>query len=117
MLWTTMIGVVYCLLFLTAVKSTSVQPKQIIYVDEGNRTLDTCCWENTDKFLCSSVKHECKCKEFQEPAADASYDQQCPTWFFPDPPQMAHANVEMTFMTLSDVMTQKKKQLYLTATA
>ena len=85
MLWTTMIGVVYCLLFLTAVKSTSVQPKQIIYVDEVNKTLDICCWENTDKFLCSSVKHECKCKEFQEPAADASHDQQCPTWFFPDP--------------------------------
>ena len=33
------------------------------------------------------------------------------------PPQMAHADVEMTFMILSDVITQQKQQLYLTATA
>ena len=33
------------------------------------------------------------------------------------PPQTAHACVEMTFMTLSDVITRQKKQLYLTATA
>ena len=101
MLQTTMISVVTSLLLLTAVRSTSVQPKQIIYVDEVNGTLDPSCWENRDEFLCSSVevaldgvqlhnstlvvvKHNCKCKELQESAAAASHDPQCPTWFFPD---------------------------------
>ena len=32
-------------------------------------------------------------------------------------PQMAHAVVEITFMILSDVMTQQKKQLYLNVIA
>ena len=105
MLQTTMIYVVYelviCLLLLTVVGSTSVQPKQIIYVDEVNRTLDSCCWENRNEFLCSSekvtldgvelnnstlvvVKPKCMCKELHESAAAAPHDPQCPTWFFPD---------------------------------
>jgi len=40
--------VTFCLLFLTVVRSSGFQPKQIIYLDEGNRTLslDPSCWEN-----------------------------------------------------------------------
>jgi len=34
------------LLLLAAVRSSGVQPKQIVYVDEGNGTLDPSCWEN-----------------------------------------------------------------------
>ena len=101
-----MIHVVYevvtCLLLLTVVRSTSVQPKEIIYIDEVNRTLDSYCWKNRDEFLSSCVevaldglqlqnstlvivKHQCKCKEHQDIAAAASHNPQCPTWFFPDP--------------------------------
>ena len=90
------------LLLLTVVRSTSVQPKQIIYVDEVNGKLDSCCWENRNEFLCSSekvaldgvelhnstlvvVKPKCKCKDLQQSAAAAPHDPQCLTWFFPDP--------------------------------
>ena len=97
--------IVTCLLLLIAlvtVVSTSVQPKQIIYVGEVNGTLVPSCWEDETKLPCSGVevalegielynstlvamKHECKCKKLQESAADVSHDSQCPTWFFPDP--------------------------------
>ena len=80
----------------------SVQPKEIIYIDEVNRTLVPYCWENGDEFLCSCVevalddmelyncilvvvKPKCKCKELHESAADIPHDPLCPTWFFPDP--------------------------------
>ena len=93
---------VVCLLLLTVVRSTSVQPKQIIYVDEVNGTLDSCCCENRNEILSSSenvaldgvqlhnstlvvVKPKCKCKELQQSAAAALHDPQCHTWFFPDP--------------------------------
>ena len=101
-----MISVVYelvtSLLLLTAVRSTSVQPKQIIYVDEVNGTLDPYCWENRDELPCSGMnmaldgmklhnstlvvlKPNCKCKEFQESIDYVPDHQQCPTWLFPDP--------------------------------
>ena len=103
MLQTAMISVLYklvtSLLLLTTVRSTSVQPKQIIYIDELNGTLDPYCWENGDELPHSSievaldghnstlvvVKPKCKCKELQEPVGDVPHHQQCPTWFFPDP--------------------------------
>ena len=94
--------IVTCLLLLIALVSTSVQPKQIIYVGEVNGTLVPSCWEDETKLPCSGVevaldgvelynstlvglKHECKCKKLQESAADVPHDPQCPTWFFPDP--------------------------------
>ena len=101
-----MISVVYelvtSLLLLTPVRSTSVQPKQIIYVDEVNGTLDPYCWENRDELPCNGMnmaldgiklhnstlvvlKPNCKCKEFQESVDYVPDHQQCPTWFFPDP--------------------------------
>ena len=98
---TTMTSVLYeivlCLLLLTAVKATNAQPKQIISVDEVKKTS---CWENKtesssvedpldgEKLYNSTVvvvKHECKYKKLQEPAADVPRDPQCPTWLFPDP--------------------------------
>ena len=106
MLQTVMISVLYklvtSLLLLTTVRSTSVLPKQIIYIDELNGTLDPYCWENGDELPRSGievaldgmklhnstlvvVKPKCKCKELQESAADVPHQQQCPTWFFPDP--------------------------------
>ena len=114
--------IVTCLLLLIALVSTSVQPKQIIYVGEVNGTLVPSCWEDETKLPCSGVevaldgvelynstlvglKHECKRKKLQESAADAPHDQQCPAWFSLIPPQMAHADVVMTFIILSDVMT------------
>ena len=48
--------VVTCLLLLTVVKSTSVQPKEIIYIDEVNRTLDSYCWKDRDEFQSSCVE-------------------------------------------------------------
>ena len=94
--------IVTCLLLLIALVSTSVQPKQIIYVGEENGTIVPSCWEDETKLPCSGVevaldgvelynstlvglKHECKCKKLQESAADVPHDPQCPTWFFPDP--------------------------------
>ena len=92
--------IVTCLLLLTAVRGTSVREKQIIYVDKVNRTLDPCSWEDKAEFssvevtldgvqlrnsILVVVKPNCKCKELHESAAAASHDQQCPTWFFPDP--------------------------------
>ena len=93
-----MTSVVYevaaCLLLLVAVRGTSVQPKQIVYVDEVNGTLDPSSWTNKAESLhhvelhnspLVVVKHGCKCEELQESAADVPHDSQCPTWFFPDP--------------------------------
>ena len=92
--------IVTCLLLLTAVRGTSVWGRQIIYVDKVNGTLDLCCWEDKTEFSSTDVtldgvelsnstlvvvKPKCKCKGFYEIAAAASHDQQCPTWFFPDP--------------------------------
>ena len=80
------------MLLLVAVRGTSVQPKQIVYVDEVNGTLNS--WKNKAESLdhvelhkyspLVVVKHGCKCDELQESAAAASHDSQCPTWFFPD---------------------------------
>ena len=86
------------LLLLTAVGSISVQPKQIIYIDEVNGTLDPRSRKNSIQSSSNSVeitvdgvelynstlKHECKHEKVQESAAAASHDPQCPTWFFPD---------------------------------
>ena len=103
MLKTSMINIVYeiaiCLLLLTAVGITSVQPKQLVYVDEVNGTLDFNCWK-TESLHCGSkmasddlelhnstllvTKYECKCKKLHESAADVPLDPQCPTWFIPD---------------------------------
>ena len=86
--------VTFCLLFLAAVRSSGVQPKQIIYVDEGNGTLGPSCWENGPESPCESVKvalggaeqHNStivvvkeKCKNV--PEADAPDGMSCPTWF------------------------------------
>ena len=94
--------IVTCLLLLlTAVRGTSVQPKQLVYIDEVNGTLDLSCWEDKAKPPYSgvemalngvelynstlvAVKPKCKCKN-QKSAADVPHDSQCPTWFFPDP--------------------------------
>ena len=94
--------IVTYLFLLIAVRGTSVQPKQLVYIDEVNGTLDLSCWEEKAKPPYSGVevalddvelynstlvvvKPKCKCEEFQKCAADASLDWQCPTWFFPDP--------------------------------
>jgi len=86
--------VTFCLLFLAAVRSSGVQSKQIIYLDEGNRTLDPSCWEIGPESPCESVKvalggaeqHNStivvvkeKCKNV--PEADAPDGTSCPTWF------------------------------------
>ena len=42
----TLFKIAASLLLLAAVGSSGVQPKQIIYVDEGNGTLDPSYWEN-----------------------------------------------------------------------
>ena len=90
--------IVICLLLLTAVRGTSGQPKQIIYVDEANRTLDPSCWmDNKSKSSTLAldgvelqnstlvvVKLECKYKELQESVADSPHGPPCPTWFFPN---------------------------------
>ena len=92
--------IVTCLLSLTVVRGISVPAEQNIYVDKVNRTLDPCCWEY--KSECSSVevtvddmelhnstlegvKPKCKCKKLQKSVTDVPHDQQCHTWFFPDP--------------------------------
>ena len=94
--------IVTYLLLLIAVRGTSVQPKQLVYADEVNGTLDLSCLEEKAKPPYSGVevalddvelynstlvvlKPKCKCKEFQKFAAAASHDRQCHTWFFPDP--------------------------------
>ena len=105
MLQAVMASVVYetviCLLLLVAVRGTSVQPKKIIYVDKVNGTLEPSFWQDKTEFssievtlngveLSNStlvaVKHESKHDKVQESTAAVSHDQQCPTWFFPDPP-------------------------------
>ena len=82
-------------------RSSGVQPKQIIYLDEGNRTLslDPSCWENgpvdspreytgvaldgaePNNSTIVIVKQKCK----NVPMADAPDGTPCPTWFLPDP--------------------------------
>ena len=84
-----------CLLLLTAVRGTSVQPKQLICIDEANGTLD--CWENRANYTIAevsqdsgelynstlaAVKHKCMCTEHQKSVPDATCDPLCPTWFF-----------------------------------
>ena len=93
--------IVTCLLLLAAVRGTSVQPKQLVYVDEVNGTLDLSCRVDGQELPCSGVemtlkgvelynstvifmKHLCKCKKVQESAADAPHDPPCRTWFFPN---------------------------------
>ena len=87
-----------CLLLLVAVGSSGVQPKRIIYIDEGNGTLNPSCCDSGTESLCESVevvldgaeqhnstvvfvKHKCKIV----PSADAPDGTPCPTWFFADP--------------------------------
>ena len=59
-----------CLLLLIAVRSSGVQPEQIIYVDEGNGA-EQC---NSTAVI---VKQKCK----NEAVADALDGTSCPTWF------------------------------------
>ena len=94
--------IVTCVLLLAAVRGTSVQPKQFVYIDEVNGTLDLSCLEDKakpsyggvelaldDVKLYNStlvvVKPKCKCRELYKIAADAPQHPPCPTWFFPDP--------------------------------
>ena len=42
-----------CLLLLAAVRSSGIQPRQIIYVDEGNGILGPSCWKNGPEISCS----------------------------------------------------------------
>ena len=94
--------VVIYMLLLTAVRGTSVQPKQLVYIDEVNGTLDLSCWEDKAQPPYSgvemaldavklynstlvAVKLKCKCKNLYESSADVPRDPPCPTWFFPDP--------------------------------
>ena len=96
-----MYEIVTCLLLLTAIRGTSVQPKKIVYVDEVNVTLDLSCQEDGAKSpyrgvevaldgvevqnpTTENVKHKCRSKKVQESVTDAPCDPQCPTWFFPD---------------------------------
>jgi len=87
------------LLLLAAVRSSGVQPKKLVYVDEGNGTLDPSCWENGPRDSpCENigvaldgaelnnstiviVKQKCK----NVPMADAPDGTPCPTWFLSDP--------------------------------
>ena len=94
--------IVTYLFLLIAVRGASVQPKQLVYIDEVNGTLDLSCLEEKaqpphggvemaldDVQLYNStlvvVKPKCKCEELYESAADAPHDPQCHPWFFPDP--------------------------------
>ena len=89
--------VTICLLLLAAVRSTGVQPRQIIYVDEGNVTVGPRYWESKPEPPWESVKvaldgaeqHNStivvvkqKCKSV--PIADAPDGTPCSTWFLPD---------------------------------
>ena len=95
-------GIATYLFLLIAVRGASVQPKQLVYIDEVNGTLDLSCLEEKAKPPYSGVevaledvelynstlvvvKPKCKCEELYESAADALHDPPCPTWFFPDP--------------------------------
>ena len=86
-----------CLLLLAAVRSSGVQPKRIIYVDEGNGTLGPSVWDSESESLCESVevaldgaeqhnstlaavKHKCR----NVSAGDVPDGTRCPTWFLPD---------------------------------
>ena len=66
-----------CLLLLVAVRSSGVQPKRIIYVDEGNGTVGPSVWDSEPE----SLKQKCR----NVSVADAPDGTRCPTWFFPDP--------------------------------
>ena len=46
-----------CLLLLVAVRGASVQPKQIVYVDKMNGTLDRSSWTNNAESLCHVELH------------------------------------------------------------
>ena len=88
-------GTAICLLLLATDRGTSVQPKQIIYVDEVNGTLDSTRWKRYlhcgSKMISDGVelhnstllvtKYGCECEKLYESVSG----QQCPTWFFPDP--------------------------------
>ena len=89
--------ITFCLLFLAAVRSSGVQSKQIVYVDEGNETLGPSSWENGPGSQSESVKVALdsteldnstivvvkpKCKNV---TALDDRDTPCPTWFLPDP--------------------------------
>lgn len=91
-------GIIHCLLLLTAVKATNIQPKQIISVDGVKKILHPSCWVNKTESssveetldgmeLYNStvvvVKHECKFNGLQESSADALYN---PTGLFLIPP-------------------------------
>ena len=87
-----------CLILLTAVRKSGVWPKQIIYLDEGNGTVDPSCTENgPEESPCESVEvaldgaeqHNStsvlvkqKCKSV--PIADTPDGTPCPTWFLLD---------------------------------
>ena len=85
-----------CLLLLTAVRSTGVQPKQIIYADKGSWILDSnhrenepCARENVEAALDGAEQHNStsvllkqKCKSV--PIAESHDGSACPTWFLPD---------------------------------
>ena len=132
-LLTAMANVAYemvtCLLLLTPLVSMSVQTKQIIYVSEVNGTLVPSCTEDETELPSSGVEMalvgvelhhstlvvvnlECKCNKLMYHMI-----HNVPPGLSLICPQMALADVVMTFMILSDVMIQQKKQLYLTATA
>ena len=83
-----------CLLLLTAVRTSGVQPKQIIYADKGSWTIDSNHRENELRENVEAaldgieqhnstlvvVKQNCKSVSI----ADAPGGTPCPTWFLPD---------------------------------
>ena len=89
--------IVIYMLLLTAVRGTSVQPKQLVYIDEVNGTPDLkdkakpsysgveMALDHVELYNSTLVVVKPKCKELQKSAGDAPHDQQCHTWFFPDP--------------------------------
>ena len=118
-----------CLLLLPAVRSTDVQPKQIIYVDEGNGTLGPSSWENGPASPCESVEVALDGAEQYSSSIEAvkksarMYLRLITMVCFAPPGSclihqpMLHADVEMTFIVLSGVMSPQKRWLFLTAIA
>ena len=121
-----MASVVYevaaCLLLLVAVRGTSVQPKQIIYVDKVNGTLNS--WKNKAESL-DHVELYKYSPLVSGVSVTSSRNQQLlylmihyvPPGSSLIPPQTAHADVEMMFTVLLGVMTLQKSHQYSTATA
>ena len=124
--------IITCLMLLTAVRGTSVRAKQIICVDKVNGTLDQSFLENRAEFSSVEVtadgvklhnstlvvvRPKCKCKELHNQQLLHLMINSVLPGSSLIPPQMAHADVEMTFMIQSDVITQQERHLYLTATA